>query len=111
MTKSELIARFFEEFPNQSAKDLEFGVKSILDLMADSLASGHRIEIRGFGSFSLRFRSAREGRNPKTGIKVQLTPKYVPHFKPGKEMRDRVNANRETHPIRDDSAQNEELED
>ena len=60
--------------------------------MVNGLAAGNRIEIRGFGSFSLHYRAARTGRNPKTGEQVQLSGKHVPHFKPGKEMRDRVNA-------------------
>lgn len=74
-----------------SPKDVELAVKMILDHMADALAAGERIEIRGFGSFSLHFRSPRLGRNPKTGQKVELVGKFVPHFKPGKELRDRVN--------------------
>jgi len=74
-----------------SAKDVELAVKLILDHMADALADGERIEIRGFGSFSLHYREARLGRNPKTGEKVELAGKFVPHFKPGKELRDRVN--------------------
>ena len=74
-----------------SAKDVELAVKMILDHMAEALADRERIEIRGFGSFSLHYRAARLGRNPKTGEKVRLDGKFVPHFKPGKELRDRVN--------------------
>lgn len=70
---------------------MELAVKMILDQMADSLARGERIEIRGFGSFSLHYRAPRMGRNPKTGDPVSLPGKYVPHFKPGKELRERVN--------------------
>jgi integration host factor subunit beta len=66
-------------------------VKAILEHMAECLAGGGRIEIRGFGSFSLHFRSGRVGRNPKTGAPVSLPAKYVPHFKPGKKLRERVN--------------------
>ena len=76
------------------AKDVELAVKHLLDLMSDSLAKGQRIEIRGFGSFSLHFRPPRIGRNPKTGEAVALSGKYVPHFKPGKDLRERVNASR-----------------
>ena len=91
MTKSELIERIAAEQTQLSAKDVELAVKMILDLMAETLAEGERIEIRGFGSFSLHYREARLGRNPKTGEKVELEGKYVPHFKPGKELRERVN--------------------
>ena len=91
MTKSELIARLAERFPQLVAKDAEFAVKMILDAMTDALSRGDRIEIRGFGSFSLHYRAPRVGRNPKTGQSVSLEGKFVPHFKPGKELRDRVN--------------------
>lgn len=91
MTKSELIERIAAQQTQLSGKDVELAVKMILDHMAESLAQGERIEIRGFGSFSLHYRGARSGRNPKTGEKVHLAGKYVPHFKPGKELRDRVN--------------------
>jgi integration host factor subunit beta len=91
MTKSELIERIVAVQSQLSAKDVELAVKMILDHMAEALATGERIEIRGFGSFSLHYRAARLGRNPKTGEKVQLAGKHVPHFKPGKELRDRVN--------------------
>ena len=91
MTKSELIERIASVQTQLSAKDVELAVKMILDHMAVALAGGERIEIRGFGSFSLHYREARLGRNPKTGEKVELAGKFVPHFKPGKELRDRVN--------------------
>ena len=91
MTKSELIEKISTEQSQLSAKDVELAVKMIMDHMADALSQGERIEIRGFGSFSLHYRAARSGRNPKTGQKVQLDGKYVPHFKPGKELRERVN--------------------
>ena len=91
MTKSELIERIAEMQPQLSAKDVELAVKTIIEQMSHSLADGDRIEIRGFGSFSLHYRAPRKGRNPKTGDAVELEGKYVPHFKPGKEMRERVN--------------------
>ena len=91
VTKSELIERIAERQTLLGYKDVELAVKSILELMAQTLASGERIEIRGFGSFSLHYRPPRIGRNPKTGESVALPGKYVPHFKPGKELRERVN--------------------
>ncbi|MBG2710384.1 integration host factor subunit beta [Proteus mirabilis] len=91
MTKSELIERLVGLQSHLSAKTVEEAVKEMLDHMADTLADGERIEVRGFGSFSLHYRAPRTGRNPKTGDKVDLEGKYVPHFKPGKELRDRVN--------------------
>lgn len=91
MTKSELIERLIGQHPQLSVKDVELAVKTMLDHMTESLANGDRIEIRGFGSFSLHYRAPRIGRNPKTGESVSLDAKYVPHFKPGKEMRDQVN--------------------
>ena len=91
MTKSELIDKIAAVQGQLSAKDIELAVKMILDYMAEALSEGERIEIRGFGSFSLHYRSPRLGRNPKSGEKVELAGKYVPHFKPGKDLRDRVN--------------------
>ena len=90
MTKSELIGRLAERYPQLVAKDAEFAVRTILDAMARTLADGHRIEIRGFGSFSLSHRPPRIGRNPKSGERVLVPEKRVPHFKPGKELRERV---------------------
>jgi integration host factor subunit beta len=90
MTKSELINRLAERNPHLVAADAELAVKTILDAMMQSLLDGKRIEIRGFGSFSLNFRPPRVGRNPKTGEKVTVEGKHVPHFKAGKELRDRV---------------------
>lgn len=92
MTKSELIERLTLRQLQTPAKDIELAVKEMLDQMADTLSDGDRIEIRGFGSFSLHYRAPRVGRNPKTGDTVKLGAKYVPHFKPGKELRERVNA-------------------
>ncbi|WP_411744926.1 integration host factor subunit beta [Reinekea sp.] len=91
VTKSELIERIVERQNQLSVRDVELAIKTMLDHMAQSLAEGERIEIRGFGSFSLHYRSARVGRNPKTGESVELEGKYVPHFKPGKELRESVN--------------------
>jgi integration host factor subunit beta len=91
MTKSELIERIAAKQPQLSVKDIELAVKTVLEHMSQTLASGERIEIRGFGSFSLHYREPRQGRNPKTGDTVELEGKHVPHFKPGKEMRERVN--------------------
>tara|TARA_R110002072_G_scaffold4663_1_gene32324 strand:+ start:57987 stop:58277 length:291 start_codon:yes stop_codon:yes gene_type:complete len=92
MTKSELIERIAGKQAQLSSKDCEFAVKSIIEYMSEALSDGGRIEIRGFGSFSLHYRVPRVGRNPKTGTPVSLSGKYVPHFKPGKELRDRVNS-------------------
>jgi integration host factor subunit beta len=91
MTKSELIESLVRKQVQLGYKDIELAVKTMLEHMASTLASGQRIEIRGFGSFSLHYRPSRVGRNPKSGEPVMLPAKYVPHFKPGKELRDRVN--------------------
>ncbi|HVK50614.1 MAG TPA: integration host factor subunit beta [Pseudoxanthomonas sp.] len=90
MTKSELIEILTRRQPHLKAEDVDLAVKSLLEMMAGSLAQGDRIEIRGFGSFSLHYRPPRMGRNPKTGDSVALPAKHVPHFKPGKELRERV---------------------
>ncbi|MBU0601719.1 MAG: integration host factor subunit beta [Gammaproteobacteria bacterium] len=90
MTKSELITRLASRFPQLVAKDADFAVKMILDEMTAALVRGDRIEIRGFGSFSLNHRPPRVGRNPKSGEKVMVPEKRVPHFKAGKELRERV---------------------
>ena len=95
MTKSELMVRLAEIFAEKNniqlvGKDIEYSVKVLVDTMTRSLAKGQRIEIRGFGSFDLNHRPARVGRNPKTGEKVEVPEKYVPHFNPGKELRERV---------------------
>lgn len=90
MTKSDLIIRLAEKHPQLVLKDAEMAVKMVLDVMSSSLANGQRIEIRGFGSFSLNHRPARMGRNPKSGEKVMVPEKFVPHFKAGKELRERV---------------------
>ncbi|HCH32464.1 MAG TPA: integration host factor subunit beta [Oceanospirillaceae bacterium] len=91
MRKSELIENLIDRFQGIPVKNVEQSVKAIIEHMADALAAGDRIEIRGFGSFCLHYRAPRTGRNPKTGDSVELAEKYVPHFKPGKELRDQVN--------------------
>ena len=90
MTRSDLIERLAARNPRLSTRDADDAVKTMLDAMSDGLAQGHRIEIRGFGSFSLSYRPPRIGRNPKSGERVHVPAKYVPHFKAGKEMRERV---------------------
>ncbi|MCX7036854.1 MAG: integration host factor subunit beta [Proteobacteria bacterium] len=100
MTKSELIELITAKQKQLPARDVELALKQILEIMSDALSQGDRIEIRGFGSFSLHFRPPRQGRNPKTGDTVALDGKYVPHFKPGKDLRERVNVGADK-PIRD----------
>ena len=92
MTKSELIEVLSRRQAHLKSDDVDLAVKTLLEMMSGALTQGERIEIRGFGSFSLHFRPPRLGRNPKTGDSVALPGKYVPHFKPGKELRDRVNS-------------------
>ena len=101
MTKSELIEALAGQLHHLAFKDVELAVNCVIEQMSETLAAGERIEIRGFGSFSLHHRAPRMGRNPKTGEAVSLTAKYVPHFKPGKELRDRVNVSREKYKIID----------
>jgi len=91
MTKSELIEVIAKEQSHLAYRDVELAIKCMIEQMSQALASGDRIEIRGFGSFSLHYRPPRMGRNPKTGEAVALAGKHVPHFKPGKELRERVN--------------------
>jgi integration host factor subunit beta len=90
MIRSDLIAKLTELHPQLLAKDAELAVKVILDALSATLSRGGRVEIRGFGSFGLNYRPPRQGRNPKTGDKVKVPAKYVPHFKAGKELRERV---------------------
>lgn len=99
MTKSELIESLARKQNHLAYKDVELAVKSLLEQMSQALATGNRIEIRGFGSFSLHFRPPRVGRNPKTGESVALPGKHVPHFKPGKELRERVNQGQVKTPV------------
>lgn len=90
MKRSELIDRLARHFPQLVARDAEDAAKVILDAMTDALSRGGRIELRGFGSFSLNYRPPRVGRNPKSGETVHVAGRHVPHFKPGKELRERV---------------------
>lgn len=92
MVKSELINKIAKSFPHLPLKAVEMCVSNTLDIMSDALSYGERIEIRGFGSLKLNFRPPRNAHNPKTGEKVATIAKYTPHFKPGKELRERVNA-------------------
>ena len=92
MTKSELIEELSKKQPHLAQKDIELAVKCILEQISQTLSAGDRIEVRGFGSFSLHFRPPRMGRNPKTGDSVALASKHVPHFKPGRELKDRVDS-------------------
>ncbi len=91
MTRSDLITILSGRQPLLNHKDVELAVKNMIEQMSNSISIGERIEIRGFGSFILHHRLPRVGRNPKSGRSVDLDEKYVPHFKPGKELRDRVN--------------------
>lgn len=91
MTKSELIERIATRHDQLPPKDVELAVKMIIESMTQALVENRRIEVRGFGSFCLHFRAPRVGRNPKTGDSVTLSGKHVPYFKPGKELRERVN--------------------
>jgi integration host factor subunit beta len=90
MTRSDLVDRLATLHPKLQVKDAEFAVRVILDAMTAALSRGDRVEIRGFGSFALNYRPPRNGRNPKTGAAVNVPAKYVPHFKTGKELRERV---------------------
>ena len=90
MKKSDLKNKICLNLPNHSPLDISLAVDLVSKCICDGLKRNERIEIRGFGSFSLHYRAARVGRNPKTGAAVDLTGKYVPHFKPGKELRKRV---------------------
>ena len=94
MTKSDLIDLIARKQTQLAYKDVELAIKTMIEQMTQALSMGQRIEIRGFGSFSLHYRPPRVGRNPKTGESVSLSGKHVPHFKPGKELRERVNVSR-----------------
>ena len=93
MTRSELIQQLATQFPQLTLKDVELTVRTMLDEMSRTLSKGGRIEIRGFGSFGINHRPPRKGRNPKSGETVMVPAKYVPHFKAGKDMRERVIGN------------------
>lgn len=101
MIKSELIARMASKMMHLPEHKIAQAVNHILDVVTQSLIEGKRIEVRGFGSFSIHLRNPRNAHNPKTGEKVVTLPKSTPHFKPGKELRERVNASREENPIRE----------
>lgn len=90
MNRSDLISHLTGLYPQLLSKDAELGVKVIIDALCNTLANGGRIEIRGFGSFGLNHRPPRQGRNPKTGVMVKVPARYMPHFKAGKELRERV---------------------
>ena len=90
MNRSDLVEELAARFDQLTQRDAEFAVKAILDAMNDALVRGHRIEIRGFGSFSINRRSPRIGRNPRSGESVAIPEKRVPHFKPGKALREAV---------------------
>ncbi|KTC97240.1 integration host factor subunit beta [Legionella geestiana] len=100
MIKSELMANIAAKMTHLPEKMANDGINHILDVMSGALVEGNRIEIRGFGSFSLHYRAPRNAHNPKTGEKVVTEGKHSPHFKPGKELRERVDASRKKHPIR-----------
>lgn len=93
MTRSELIQRLADLHPHLKISDAELAVKVILEALSNTMSNGGRAEIRGFGSFALSYRLPRKGRNPKSGINVAVPAKYVPHFKVGKELRERVDKN------------------
>ncbi|WP_194743494.1 integration host factor subunit beta [Thermaurantiacus tibetensis] len=92
MIRSELIQKIADLNPHLTLKDAERVVATVLDSIAETLAAGGRVELRGFGAFSTRARESRTGRNPRTGVPVAVEAKRVPHFKPGKELRERLNA-------------------
>jgi integration host factor subunit beta len=92
MTRSDLVEELAGRFPQLTHRDTEYAVKAILDAMNDALVKGHRIEVRGFGSFSVNRRPPRIGRNPRSGESVEIPEKRVPHFKPGKALRESVDA-------------------
>lgn len=95
MNRSDLISNLSSQFPYVTNKDIELAVNTILGALCNSLANGNRTEIRGFGSFGLNYRPPRNGRNPKTGESVLVPAKYVPHFRTGRELKERVNCLRD----------------
>lgn len=101
LIKSQLIAELSRQLSYIPEKDIMLGVNHILNMLGDTLSEGNRIEIRGFGSFSLHYRPPRKAHNPKTGEKLVTEPKFAAHFKPGKELRDQINANKHL-PLQDD---------
>ena len=111
MVKSELVLRLAEKQNLLSLKDVELGVNLIIDKMTYAMTHNERIEIRGFGSFSLHYRPPRRAHNPKTGARVFTQAKYTPHFKPGKDLRERVNAGQGLYPIKDSSSEADDAND
>lgn len=111
MIKSELITKLANKLPHLPEKDVADCVKNILEQMTDTLAKKGRIEIRGFGSFCLHYRPPRNAHNPKTGEKVKTHAKYSPHFKPGKELRELVNASREAIPVLPETSSSSDVDD
>ena len=105
MIKSELIAKLTTKITHLSEKQVADSANLILELMSEALLNKRRIEIRGFGSFSLHYRAPRTAHNPKTGKKVTTSEKFTPHFKPGKELRERIDASRQITPILEDAKQ------
>lgn len=87
MNRSDLIVKLAEQTPHLQARDVELGVRIIIEQLATTIAKGNRVEVRGFGSFSLNYRKPRDGRNPKTGERIAISAKYHPHFKPGKALK------------------------
>lgn len=100
MTRSELITRLAERFPQLLIKDVQVSVSEIINGICQTLIKGDRVEVRGFGSFSLNYRPPRVGRNPKTGEKVAISGKHTPHFKAGKELRELVDQTTEAAPLK-----------
>ena len=91
MTKSDLILRLAEKYPHLLQRDIERIVNTVFDEISNALARNSRVELRGFGAFSIKQREARQGRNPRTGENVSVSEKFVPFFKTGKQLRDRLN--------------------
>ncbi len=100
MTKSELVQRLGKRYPHYPISEIEKGVKIILEHISETLGQGRRVEVRGFGSFSVRYRAPKTGRNPRTGDAVELNGKYATHFKPGKYLRESVNESRHKYKIK-----------
>lgn len=105
MTRSELIQLLAEKQPDISFKEMEKIVKTVFEFMGEALGKGDRIEVRGFGSFSIRYRAPRMARNPKTGEKIEKTGKFTPYYRPGKELRERVNAMAAEFPLSESNPQ------
>jgi len=110
LIKSQLITEIGKKLPHLSEKDIALGINSIIEQMSAILETGGRIEIRGFGSFCLHYRPPRRAHNPKTGEKLVTEPKYAVHFKPGKELREQVNASRHI-PLKDEDMRSSDADD